>query len=76
MHFIKFEDFVADPGVAYAKALEFLGLQPHGLGEYKKHNGYKRTPMADETRARLEEHFADSNRRLEQLLGPQFTWAR
>ena len=54
--------------------LEFLGLPSHSLGDYKKHNGYKRTPMADETRARLEEHFADSNARLETLLGPHFTW--
>jgi hypothetical protein len=31
--------------------------------------------MAAETRRRLEEHFADSNARLEKLLGPRFTWA-
>ena len=30
--------------------------------------------MAAETRQRLEEHFADSNARLEELLGPHFTW--
>jgi hypothetical protein len=30
--------------------------------------------MAPETRRRLEEHFADSNRRLETLLGSHFTW--
>ena len=74
LHFIKAEDFFADPGVEYAKVLEFLGIKPHSLGDYKKHNGYKRTPMAAETRARLEQHFADSNARLEKLLGPSFTW--
>jgi hypothetical protein len=30
--------------------------------------------MADETRRRLEEHFADSNARLRKLLGPEFSW--
>jgi hypothetical protein len=71
---IRAEDFFADPGVEYAKVLDFLGLPGHSLGDYKKHNGYKRTPMAAETRSRLEEHFADSNARLEKLLGPHFTW--
>jgi hypothetical protein len=75
LHFVRAEDFFADPGVEYARVLEFLGLSAHGLGDYKKHNGYKRTAMAPETRARLVAHFADSNRRLEELLGPHFTWA-
>jgi hypothetical protein len=75
MQFVRAEDFFADPGVEYAKVLEFLGLQAHSLGDYKKHNGYKRTPMAPETRLRLEEHFAGSNARLEKLLGSHFTWA-
>jgi hypothetical protein len=74
MHFIRAEDFFGDPGVEYAKVLEFLGLPAQRLTDYKKHNGYKRTPMAAETRARLEEHFADSNARLEKLLGPHFSW--
>jgi len=74
IHVIKAEDFFADPGVEYAKVLEFLGLAPHSLGDYKKHNGYKRTPMAEGTRARLERAFADSGRRLVDMLGPDFTW--
>jgi len=44
MHFVRAEDFFADPGVEYAKVLEFLGLSSHSLGDYKKHNGYKRDP--------------------------------
>ncbi|HYT37873.1 MAG TPA: sulfotransferase [Acidimicrobiia bacterium] len=74
MHFVRAEDFFADPGVEYAKVLEFLGLPAHSLGDYKKHNGYKRTPMDPATRRRLEQHFADSNARLEKLLGSHFTW--
>jgi hypothetical protein len=74
IHVIKAEDFFGDPGVEYAKVLQFLGLPSHDLGEYKKHNGYKRTPMADATRKRLVEQFADSNQRLVEMLGPQFSW--
>jgi hypothetical protein len=74
IHAIRAEDFFGDPGVEYAKVLEFLGLPSHDLGEYKKHNGYKRTPMAESTRQRLVDEFADSNRRLIETLGSQFTW--
>jgi hypothetical protein len=72
--FIRAEDLFADPGAVYGRVLEFLGLAPHSLGDYKKHNGYKRTPMDPGTRRRLVEHFAESNRRLEALLGPHFSW--
>lgn len=74
IHAIKAEDFFSDPAVEYARVLEFLGVGPHQLTDYKKHNGYKRTPMDATTRERLVEHFADSNRRLAELLGPQFSW--
>jgi hypothetical protein len=71
---VKAEDFFSDPAEEYARVLEFLGLKPFALSDYKKHNGYKRTPMAAATRARLEEHFADSTARLEKLLGSHFSW--
>lgn len=72
---LRAEDFFADPGVEYARVLDFLGLEPFTLPSYKKHNGYRRTAMHAATRARLEEHFADSNRRLVEMLGPSFSWA-
>lgn len=71
---VKSEDFFSDPGLEYARMLEFLGLPPHDLGHYEKHNGYKRTAMHPGTRERLVEHFAASNRRLVELLGPRFSW--
>jgi hypothetical protein len=74
IHFMKAEDFFSDPGVEYARVLEFLGLPAHDLGDYKKHNGYKRTAMDPATRERLVAHFADSNRRLVEMLGPRFSW--
>lgn len=72
---IRAEDFFADPAVEYARVLEFLGLRDFTLPNYQKHNGYRRTAMNSATRARLEEHFADSNRRLVEMLGPRFSWA-
>ena len=74
IHVIKAEDFFSDPAEEYGRVLEFLGMSPHRLSDYKKHNGYKRTAMHPDTRARLEAHFADSNRRLVEMLGPRFSW--
>ena len=74
IHVIKAEDFFSDPGAEYAGVLRFLGLPAHDLGAYKKHNGYRRTAMHPATRQRLVEEFADSNRRLVELLGPRFSW--
>jgi hypothetical protein len=74
IHVMKAEDFFSDPGVEYARVLEFLGLPAHDLGDYKKHNGYKRTAMDPTTRERLVAHFADSNRRIVEMLGPRFSW--
>jgi hypothetical protein len=72
---IKAEDLFSDPAEEYARVLEFLGLTPFAGAKFEVHNGYKRAPMNPDTRARLEEHFADSNRRLVDMLGPRFTWA-
>lgn len=71
---LKSEDFFADPAAGYARVLEFLDLAPHTLSHYKQHNGYQRAAMHPDTRARLAEHFADSNRRLVEMLGPRFSW--
>jgi hypothetical protein len=74
IHTVKAEDFFSDPAVEYARVLEFLGLPAHDLGQYKKHNGYRRTAMDPVTRQGLVEQFADSNRRLVEMLGPRFSW--
>jgi hypothetical protein len=74
IHVVKAEDFFSDPGIEYARVLEFLGLPAHDLGHYEKHNGYRRTAMDAATRRRLVEQFADSNKRLVEMLGPRFTW--
>ena len=51
-----------------------LGNEPHTLARYTKHNGYRRAAMHPDTRARLADHFADSNARLVEMLGPRFSW--
>jgi hypothetical protein len=70
---IRAEDLFAQPADEYARVLEFLGL-PYHPSSFDAYNGYKRPPMDPGTRTRLEEHFADSNARLEKLLGSHFTW--
>lgn len=71
---IKSEEFFSDPETEYLRVEAFLGLPEHHLDTYEQHNGYRRAPMHPDTRARLVEHFADSNRRLAEMLGPRFTW--
>ena len=50
--------------------LDFLGLPvPARPPQFKAHNARPAGGMAPETRTRLAEHFAEPNRRLEELLG-------
>ena len=60
----------ADPETAYRGVLDFLGLRRSGAAAaFKAHNARPAGGMAPETRTRLAEHFAEPNRRLEELLG-------
>lgn len=70
------EEFYADPAACYARALNFLGLDRHALGDYPAYNYRPPTePMRDDTRAELERSFAPQNRRLEDLLGRSLPWS-
>jgi hypothetical protein len=57
--------------------LAFIGLAPHRLDRYDAWNFRPvDAGMRPETRARLEEAFADSDRRLPAILGRALPWAR
>jgi hypothetical protein len=72
---IQAEEFFADPGTTYGSVLEFLGLPvPARPPQFKAHNARPAGGMVPETRARLAEHFAEPNRRLEELLGRRLGW--
>ena len=68
------ERFFADPREGVEQAQRFLGLEPAGLPEYRKHNARSYAAMAAATRERLNERFAEPNRRLYAHLGVALRW--
>jgi len=75
LHVIQAEEFFAEPAAVYGRVLEFLGLDmPARPPQFKAHNARPAGGMLPETRARLAEHFAEPNRRLEELLGRRRGW--
>jgi LPS sulfotransferase NodH len=72
---ICYERFFADPTAGYAEVLRFLGLpDPAGPPQFKAYNARPSAGMGEETRARLEAHYAEPNRRLEEYLGMGMGW--
>ena len=68
------EEFAEDPEGTYGTVLSFFGLKPHKQAEFPLYNRLPAQPMNPETRARLEERFAEPNERLARLLGRDFGW--
>ncbi len=60
---------------AYARVLAFLGAPEHSLDDYPRVFDRDYPPMAEETRARLAEAFAEPNRRLAELLEADPDWS-
>ena len=76
IHVVIAEEFFADPAAAYAGVLEFLGLDmPPRPPQFKAFNARPAGGMAAETRERLAAHFAEPNRRLEEMLGRALDWS-
>jgi hypothetical protein len=76
VHVMRSEDLFGDPEATYGEVLDFLGLPPHSLRDYKPYNANKAPKgMSVETREHLEASFAEPNQRLTDLLGPRFSWA-
>lgn len=73
---IRSEDMYEQPAEVYHRVLEFLGLRPFTPAQFEIHTRSSRagSPMSDETRARLAAHFAEPNRKLEELLGWETSW--
>jgi hypothetical protein len=70
---IRSEDFFDRPEVTYAEVLEFIGVRPWH-GDFRHRNKASYAPIDPALRAELEDRFAEPNRRLAELLGPEFTW--
>jgi hypothetical protein len=68
------ESFFEQPEGTFAGVLEFLGLPQVMPDRFDRWNGRPSSPMLDETRARLREHFTSHDRSLAELLGREPAW--
>lgn len=76
IHVVDSGDFFTDPEPCYRSVLSFLGLPPHPGTVFERHNARPRSPMADSTRAALDEHFQPYDERLAGWLGWTPGWRR
>jgi hypothetical protein len=74
LHVIDSHRFFSQPEPVYDDVLRFLGLPHTGYPAFERHNARPRSPMADELRVRLEEHFAPYDERLTAWLGRPASW--
>jgi hypothetical protein len=74
IHVVDSHRFFAEPEEVYDDVLAFLGLPHMGYPAFERHNARPRTPMDEELRARLEDHFAPYDEKLAAWLGRPLTW--
>ncbi len=70
------ETWFSRPEEEYARLVDFLGLDPWRPARFEKVNARPRSPMAEATRRRLQEHFAPHDDALERLTGTVPGWRR
>jgi Sulfotransferase domain len=70
------EELAADTAGTYRRVLDFLDVDARGLGSYPRIFEREYGGMAPVTRARLENEFAEPNRRLEEVLGRDPPWSK
>lgn len=75
LHVMQSEAFFVEPEQEYARLQAFLGLEHHRPDTFEVHNARPSNPMPKRVRARLEEHYAPYDARLEALLGEPLRWA-
>lgn len=73
---LDFDDLFGDLSASLPPLLDFLGLPAWEQGEIPKKNARPRTRLPGDTRARLEEHFAPYDEKLEAWWGRVPSWRR
>jgi hypothetical protein len=73
---LDFDDMVTDPGQSLGHVLDFLGLPTWNREELPQRNARPRTELPGNTRARLEEYFAEPDRELAAWWGRTPSWHR
>jgi hypothetical protein len=70
------DELFGAPDRAWARTVDFLGLDSTFVPAFDRHNAGTDGVLDDTLRARLVERFTAPNRELTQLLGMPFEWAR
>jgi hypothetical protein len=76
IHVVDSHKFFGEPELVWRDVLRFVGLPELGKPVFEQHNARPRSPAADETRARLEAHFAPYDERLTDWLGWVPSWCQ
>ena len=71
---LKSEDLYTNPCGIYNSVLEFLGLPPHQLEIYEKHNATQYPPVSEIVYEQLRAYYRSPNQRLAQLCDRDFGW--
>jgi Sulfotransferase domain len=69
-------DFFTDPASVFDEVRRFLGLTPCGGIVFEQHNARQRSPLPDQVRVRLEEHYAPYDEELARWWGRTPSWRR
>ncbi|MFI5487173.1 sulfotransferase domain-containing protein [Micromonospora echinaurantiaca] len=72
--FLPSERLYADPRATYRRTLDFLGLPPHDLPDFKVYNHRRSAPLEPTLRAELTEYYRPHNAALRQRLGLDLDW--
>lgn len=73
--FIRSEAMFRDPAPILRAVCEFIGVAPHETADYEHMNANERRSIDPDLQAMLADAFREPNRRLAELLGPDFDFS-
>ncbi len=76
IHVVDSSDFFTEPEPVYKAVLEFLELPHRGDPAFERYNARPRSPMPENLRTALDEHFRPYDVRLARWLGWEPSWRR
>jgi|SRR5664279_1902487 len=74
VHVIESEAFFADPGGEYRRLIDFLGLASWEPAKIEQHNARPSSPMPEDARSFLANHYQAYDEELADLLGHRPSW--
>lgn len=74
--FINSAQFFSDPASALGRIYEFIGVDYFVPPDLTPENTRSYVPISEESMKRLENHYADANQKLVEVLGEDFRWRK